>query len=35
MAIGEFSNISIDRDNENDDMEVHVANVLQDSVVGH
>jgi hypothetical protein len=34
-TIEEFSNISIDQDNENDDMEVHAANVLQDSVVGH
>jgi ribonuclease HI len=34
-TIEEFSNISIDQDNENDDMEVHAANVLQDNVVGH
>jgi hypothetical protein len=34
-TIDEFSNISIDRDNENDDVEVHAANVLQESVVGH
>ena len=34
-TIDEFSNISIDQDNENDDLEVHVANILQDSIVGH
>jgi len=34
-TIYEFYNISIDQDNENDDVEVHDANVLQDSIVGH
>jgi hypothetical protein len=34
-TIDEFSNISIDQDNENDDVEVHAANVLQDNIVGH
>jgi hypothetical protein len=34
-TIYDFSNISIDRDNENDDVEFHATNVLQDSVVGH
>jgi ribonuclease HI len=34
-TIDEFSNISIDQDNENDDVEVHAANILQDSIVGH
>lgn len=34
-TIEEFSDISIDQDNEDDDVEIHVADVLQDSVVGH
>jgi hypothetical protein len=34
-TIEEFSNISIDQDNEDDDVEVHTANVFQDNVVGH
>ena len=34
-TIDEFSNISIDQDNENDDVEVHAANILQDNIVGH
>jgi hypothetical protein len=34
-TIEEFSNISIDQDNEDDDVEVHAANVLQDNVAGH
>jgi hypothetical protein len=33
-TIEEFSNISIDQDNEDDDVEVHTANVLQDIIVG-
>jgi len=32
-TIDEFSNISIDQDNENDDVEFHAANILQDSIV--
>jgi ribonuclease HI len=34
-TIEEFSNNSIDQDNEDDDVEVHVANVFQDNVGGH
>ena len=34
-TIDEFSNISIDQDNENEDVEVHAANVLQDSIIRH
>jgi ribonuclease HI len=34
-TIDEFSTISIDQDNENDDVEVHAANILQDNIVGH
>jgi hypothetical protein len=34
-TIDEFSNISIDQDNENDYVEVHAVNILQDSIVGH
>jgi hypothetical protein len=34
-TIEDFSNISIDQDNEDDDVEVHDADVLQDSVIGH
>ena len=34
-TIYEFSNISIDQDNENDDVEVHATNILQDNIVGH
>jgi hypothetical protein len=34
-TIEEFSNISIDQDNEDEDVELHAADVLQDSVVGH
>jgi hypothetical protein len=34
-TIDEFYNISIDQYDENDDVEVHAANILQDSIVGH
>ena len=34
-TIHDFSNISIDQDNENDDVEVHATNILQDNIVGH
>ena len=34
-TIEEFSNISIDRDDENGEAEIHVAEVLQDIVIGH
>jgi hypothetical protein len=34
-TIDDFSNISIDQDNENDEVEVHAANILQDSIVSH
>jgi hypothetical protein len=34
-TIDEFSTISIDQDNENDDVGVHATNILQDSIVGH
>jgi hypothetical protein len=34
-TIEEFSNISIDRDDENGEAVIHVAEVLQDSVAGH
>jgi hypothetical protein len=33
--IEDFSNISVDQDNEDDDVEVHAANVPQDNIVGH
>jgi hypothetical protein len=34
-TIEEFSNISIDQDDEDGEVEVHVAGVLQENVVGH
>ena len=34
-TIDDFYNISIDQDNENDDVEVHATNILQDNIVGH
>jgi ribonuclease HI len=34
-TIEEFSNISIDQDDENGEVEIHAAEVLQDTVVGH
>jgi hypothetical protein len=33
--IENFSNISIDQDDEDGEVEVHATNVLQDNVVGH
>jgi hypothetical protein len=33
--IEEFSNISIDQDDENGEAEIHVVEVLQDTIVGH
>jgi hypothetical protein len=34
-TIEEFSNISIDQDDEDDEAEIHAAEVLQDTIVGH
>jgi hypothetical protein len=34
-TIEEFSNISIDQDEEDGEAEVHVADILQDNIVGH
>jgi ribonuclease HI len=34
-TIEEFSAISIDQENENDDVEVHYADILQNNIVGH
>jgi hypothetical protein len=34
-TIEEFSNISIDQDNEDGEEEIHVVEVLQDTIVGH
>jgi ribonuclease HI len=34
-TIEEFSNISIDQDDEDGEVEVHAADILQDNVVGH
>jgi hypothetical protein len=34
-TIEEFSNISIDQDDEDGEVEVHVADILQDNIAGH
>jgi hypothetical protein len=34
-TIEEFSNISIDQDDENGEVEIHATDVLQDTIVGH
>jgi hypothetical protein len=34
-TIEEFSNISIDQDDEDGEVEIHAAEVLQDTIVGH
>jgi hypothetical protein len=34
-TIEEFSNISIDQDDENGEAEIHAAEVLQDTITGH